>query len=102
MYRGRWEGCMRKSGRIDESPRLVDLMTQDVTAYSVVAHQSHRLFADSQAIALAISWRVVPIAKRDLMSRSIETLGSHRSILAIRDWLDLTRRASSSWVSRLF
>ena len=55
-----------------------------------------------QAIALAISPRVVPMARRDLISRSIETLGSHRSILAIRDWLDLTSRANSSWVRRLF
>jgi hypothetical protein len=37
------------------------------------------------AMAFAISRRVVPRARRDLISRSIETLGSPFSILAMRD-----------------
>lgn len=41
--------------------------------------------AASQAMALAISRRLVPRARSDLINRSMDTLGSPFSILAIRD-----------------
>ena len=53
-------------------------------------------------MALAISRRVVPRARRDLIRRSRETLGSPFSILAVRDWLDWSRRANSSCLRWLF
>src|SRR2546425_7204396 len=39
------------------------------------------------------------MASRERMRRSMETEGSPASILATRDWLDLSRRASCAWVS---
>ena len=44
-----------------------------------------RAVLSSQAMALAISRRVVPRARSDLIIRSMDTLGSPFSILAIRD-----------------
>ncbi len=58
------------------------------------------LFSDPAfyEIVRPISLGETPRANSDLMSRSIVTVGSPASILAIRDWLELTMCASCAWV----
>lgn len=50
-------------------------------------------------MAAAISFREAPVASSARTSRSTETLGSHASIFATRDWLEPSRFASSVCVS---
>src|SRR3990172_5323112 len=49
----------------------------------------------------ASSLRVVPMASRERIRRSMETEGSPASILATRDWLEPSSFASWPWESRL-
>jgi hypothetical protein len=47
-------------------------------------------------IVRPISFTETPRARSDLIGRSIVTVGSPASILATRDWLDLTTLANSA------